>query len=1014
MQAARVPPPTAAPSAPYALMAQALDHFIAGRLERARDLYLQALAGAPEDPVCLHHLGIIAHQQGLGRDADRFIARAVAAKPDYADAHANHGAVLRTLGRPQEAIAALQRALAIAPEMAQAHNNLGSVLEDEGRDAPALAAYRQACRLNGKYVDAFVNVANLLRKLERHAEALAVCNDLVLQRPDAAAAHVALGRTLTSLQHMDEGLAAFDHALRLQPDLVGAHIGRGTLLLNSGRQPEAVDAFAAAVAADPANVPALFSLAIAHENADDVAEALVWYRKALALDPDLVPARAQVHHMRRYVCDWEGLEADEAELIARLWTTTDRIAPFVVVSLSSGHDLQLRMARLWTKNLRKIASPYAHAPDRAPARATRRLRIGYLSADFYSHATANLMAELFERHDRDRFDIVAYSSSPDDGSEMRARLLAAFDRFVDIRALSDREAADRIHADGIDILVELKGFTRGTRLEIVALKPAPIQVSFIGFPGTSGCDFMDYVLADPIVLPMSEQPHYCERIVQLPDCYQPNDTRRQITAMVPTRAACGLPDRGFVFCCFNNTYKITPRFFDLWMRLLAGVPGSVLWLFDANAAVKANLRAAAAARGIDPDRLVFAPRLTKPDHLARQRLADLFLDTLPYNAHTTASDALWTGLPVVTCLGSTFAGRVAASLLHAIGLPELVTDTLAAYEALALALARDPGRLAALRRTLAANRLTAPLFDTPRFARHVEAAFDRMWALFAAGEAPQPFAVAPLDHGSTAALPAASGPARTLYAACPLCDTAGSQPVLGANVTAHRLYRPGMAPSVAWHTCPACDHVFAEGYFDAATRAAFAADLVPADTLGHDMEICRPAALRSVDRVARHTGRGSWLDVGFGNGALLFAAEEAGFHPVGLDGSERAAADLRTLGYLTVYGTLGDLPPELDLAVVSLSNGLHREPFPRDTLRQARARLRVGGALLVSVPNKDTMLWRMLHASGANPHWRALDAAHVFGRARIETLLAAEGFRPVAYGEADAYRSGMEIVALKT
>jgi len=359
-----------------------------------------------------------------------------------------------------------------------------------------------------------------------------------------------------------------------------------------------------------------------------------------------------------------------------------------------------------------------------------KIRLGYLSADFHQHATAYLIAEVFERHDRARFEVAAYSYGPDDRSGMRARLKGAFDRFLDIRPLAHGEAARQIHEAGIDILVDLKGYTTHARTEILAYRPAPIQVNYLGYPGTMGAEFMDYIIADPFLVPEDRQPFYSEALAYLPDCYQSNDTKREISEQVPSRAECGLPERGFVFCCFNNTYKITPAFFDIWMRLLHAVPGSVLWLLEANAAAKTNLRREAAARGIDPERLIFAPRQHLPEHLARHRHADLFLDTLPCNAHTTASDALWASLPLLTCAGETFAGRVAGSLLQACGMPELITTSPEAYEAIALKLASEPSRVAVLRRRLEQQRLSAALFDIARFTRNLEAAYIRMWEEF--------------------------------------------------------------------------------------------------------------------------------------------------------------------------------------------------------------------------------------------------------------------------------------------
>ncbi|TAN54930.1 MAG: hypothetical protein EPN20_20950, partial [Magnetospirillum sp.] len=344
-------------------------------------------------------------------------------------------------------------------------------------------------------------------------------------------------------------------------------------------------------------------------------------------------------------------------------------------------------------------------------------------------------------HDRDRFRITAYSCGEDDGSAMRRRLEGAFDRFVDLCPVDDAEAVRRIHGDEVDILVDLTGYTTGTRTAILAARPAPVQVNYLGFPGTMGADFIDYIIVDSIVAPPDQQPNFAERLVRLPHSYQANDTRRPIAAQRPSRSECGLPERGFVFCCFNNTFKITPILFDVWMRLLAMVPGSVLWLFQANDKVGDRLKAEAARRGVDPARLIFAARRDLPDHLARHDCADLFLDTLPYNAHTTASDALWAGLPVLTCRGGTFAGRVAASLLSAVGLPELITESREEYESLALALARDPARLAALRQKLRQNRHAAPLFDSAGFTRDLEAAYSRMWDTWCAGRCPEAFAV---------------------------------------------------------------------------------------------------------------------------------------------------------------------------------------------------------------------------------------------------------------------------------
>jgi predicted O-linked N-acetylglucosamine transferase (SPINDLY family) len=351
------------------------------------------------------------------------------------------------------------------------------------------------------------------------------------------------------------------------------------------------------------------------------------------------------------------------------------------------------------------------------------------------------MAELFERHDRARFEIYGYSTGRDDGSPLRARLVSAFDHFIDAQALSHAEAAQRIHDDRIDILIDLKGYTGDSRTEILVNRPAPIQVNSLGYPGTMGADFIDYIIADPTTAPLNHQPFYSEAIVDLPHCYQPNDTQRAISATTPSRAACGLPEEGVVFCCFNGAYKLSPPLFDVWMRLLLASPGGVLWLLVSAEGVKANLRREAEARGVGGERLVFGDVLPLEDHLARHRLADLFLDTAPINAHTTASDALWAGLPVLTILGDSFAGRVAASLVRTVGLPELVAASLADYEAIALELAADPAKLAALKARLATQRGTAPLFDIARYTADLERAYAAMVERWQGGLPPRAFSV---------------------------------------------------------------------------------------------------------------------------------------------------------------------------------------------------------------------------------------------------------------------------------
>jgi predicted O-linked N-acetylglucosamine transferase (SPINDLY family) len=440
------------------------------------------------------------------------------------------------------------------------------------------------------------------------------------------------------------------------------------------------------------------------------------------------------------LCAWDRWTRFAVELPAHIADGKAVVSPFMLLGYSDDPALQRQCARNYSDH-RVPSSPTPLWTG--GARRHDKIRVAYLSADFRRHPMTSVITGLFEAHDRAAFEISGISFGIDDGSPMRRRLIAAFDRFDDVRGMVDEEIAKLLYEHEIDIAIDRNGHTRDSRPGILARRPAPVQVNYLGYPGTMGARFIDYIIADKVVVPFEHQQFFTEKIVHLPDCYQVNDDKRKIADTTPTRREAGLPERGFVFCCFNNNWKITPAMFDIWMRLLHRVEGSVLWLLRDNDGAERNLRQEAALRGVDPARLVFAGRLPAEAHLARHRLADLFLDTLPYNAHTTASDALWVGLPVVTCMGETFAARVAASLLRAIGMPELIAADLADYETLALRLAQDSALLAGTKAKLQWQRDTHPLFDTGRFARHIEAAYRTMEEIRQRGEAPRSFVVAP-------------------------------------------------------------------------------------------------------------------------------------------------------------------------------------------------------------------------------------------------------------------------------
>jgi predicted O-linked N-acetylglucosamine transferase (SPINDLY family) len=600
--------------------------------------------------------------------------------------------------------AQLHHAIQCNPRDPALHYELGNLLLEQSQAAAALDSYLAALKLAPRHPQILLQMGNTLSALGRFAEAAARFREALRADPGQPAAHYNLGNALRELGQPEQAVAAYRQALKLSPKDADACNNLGNVLRETGK----------------------------------LDEAMACYREALRLDPALHHAHLHLLHQRQHTCDWQELEADIAE-IRRLVREEPRaqISPFAFLSLPGTTAAeQRRCAENWTSNRHAALMGEASSASRPFLRVEKpRLRLGYLSADFRQHPLTSLVTELFELHDRARFETVAYSYGADDRSPARRRLEQAVDRFEDIRTIPQREAAQRIHADGIDILVDLTGYTQTSRSGIMALRPAPIQVSWLGFPGTMGAPFVDYLIADSFIAPPGADGDYSEKLVRLPDAYQPNDRQRPM-ASTPGRADCGLPENAFVFCCFNQTFKITPQVFDAWMRLLQALPDSVLWLLECNPWAKANLLREAQMRGIGPERLLFAPRVPMDKHLARQRLADLFLDTLPYNAHTTASDALWAGLPVLTCSGDTFASRVAGSLLHAAGLAELVTDSLEEYERQALRLATHRGELQALRARLE-QVATTPLFDTARFARNLESAYLALWRRFLDGQPPQ-------------------------------------------------------------------------------------------------------------------------------------------------------------------------------------------------------------------------------------------------------------------------------------
>jgi predicted O-linked N-acetylglucosamine transferase (SPINDLY family) len=647
------------------------------------------------------------HQAGLWAQAQKMYEDVLQAQPDHADAWHLLGVLAHQTGQPQRAVELIGQALRWQPGNAAFYFNRGIALQDQKHWAQALVSYEQALALQPDYVDAYANRGIVLKELRHPEAAVASYDQAIARRPADAELYYNRGNAYKELKNMQAAIANYDQALALQPRAADAHYNRGNAL---------------------------------HE-LKQLGAALISYQQAMQIQPDYDFLAGKILHTQMGLCDWSGFAQAVTQIADGLQQGRKVAAPFAIMAAIDDAGLQKKAAQMFATTL---AGPAGDLPDfvqnshpPVDAAVPRKIRVAYYSADYYNHATAYLMAQLFESHDRSKFEWYAFSFGPDVQDEMRTRVAAAFDHFIDVRGKTDHEITQLSRELGIDIAVDLKGYTRDARAGIFAGRCAPVQVSYLGYPGTMGVDYIDYLIADFNVIPAGQEADYTEKIVRLPDCYQVNDAQRPIAATHDTREELGLPAQGFVFCCFNNNYKITPPVFDSWMRILQQVPGSVLWLLADQPAVVQQLRQQAEQRGVAGSRLVFAARLGLAEHLARHRQAHLFIDTFPCNAHTTASDALWADLPVLTRMGQTFASRVAGSLLHTLGLPELITHSATAYEARAIELAHDPKQLDAIQQKLHAQRLRSPLFQAQGFARQIEAAYVAMHARRCAGLLPE-------------------------------------------------------------------------------------------------------------------------------------------------------------------------------------------------------------------------------------------------------------------------------------
>jgi predicted O-linked N-acetylglucosamine transferase (SPINDLY family) len=707
--------------------------------------------------------------QGMSEWSEALVSydRAIAVKPGYASAYFNRGNVLKELNRWEDALASYDRAIAVRNNYVQAHSNRASVLKELERWEAALASYDLAIALQPNDPLNYFNRANVLREMGQLQAALASHERAIAIKPNFAEAYSGRGIVLKELNHLNAALASCDRAIELDPTLEGAYLNRGVVLYAHNRREAALADYERAIAINPNIAKAFSNRAVIQRDLKQPGAALESCEQALKIKPDLaealfnramalrdlkrydaciealdrmIPLKSSINgvhglrlNVKMQICDWDQLSEDVNGICKRIERGEPAAPPFTLLAPMDSPALQKSAAETW---VRAEHGPSTELPTIRRYERHDKIRIGYFSSDYYNHATMYLMAGLFESHDRTKFEITAFSFGPNPADEMRKRLEAACE-VIDVHDKSDREVAIVARDLQIDIAVDLKGLTQDSRPGIFALRAAPLQVSYLGYPGTTGAEYIDYLIADRTLIPTESMQYYREKIIFLPDSYQVNDARRAISARTFTREELGLPPAAFVYCCFNSPYKITPATFASWMWILSRIEGSVLWLIEDNSIAVKNLRGQAEARGVDPERLIFAARTPLPEHLSRHRAADLFLDTLPCNAHTTASDALWAGLPVLTLAGESFASRVSASLLRSLGLAELVANSQQQYEELAVLLATDAKRLADVKEKLADHRLAAPLFDTQLFTKRLEDAYSTIFARHEAGLPPE-------------------------------------------------------------------------------------------------------------------------------------------------------------------------------------------------------------------------------------------------------------------------------------
>lgn len=699
----------------------------------AKSLFSKAIRVNPTNGYVHFNLAKSLSELSLDAESIQHHEKAIAFLPNHSDAFLNYGKSLFKLNRNIDALKYFNNAIHISPNSAEAFANQGCALHALKRYDEACESFVKALELNPEIAETWSNFGATLNTLMQDGASVNAFERAIQINPAYFEAWSNKGVTLNAMHRYQDALNAHDRSLSINPLYAAGWSNKGAVLENMSCHTDAIMAYERAIQLDPNFVEPLVNKGNALRKIRDFGSAIHCYEQALGLDPANDYLFGSLLAAKMHACQWADINSQIDIMVSEVNAGHHVVVPFDSIFLTGLPPVILRAAELWVRD----KYPVSITLPPIEKNSETKIRVGYFSADFREHPVALLTAELFELHDRDRFEIVAFSFGINTQDAMRVRLEGVFDKFIDVRNLSAIEIAQLARSMEVEIAVDLTGLTDGCRPDMYLYRVAPIQVNFLGYPGSTGISSMDYIIADSTVIPEIDKHSYSEKIVFLPDSFMPNDTSRLISEKAMKRYDFDLPEVGFVYCCFNNSYKISPSIFDGWMRILSAVDGSVLWLSALGETAQNNLRQEAVIRGVDPRRLVFAKKMAAiEEHLARHRLADLFLDTLPYNAHTTACDALWSGLPIVTCQGSSFAGRVTASLLKAIDLPELITRSQDEYDALAIQLALDPERRALIKEKLAINKLRSPLFDLPKFVRNIEKAYVMMSERYKTGLLP--------------------------------------------------------------------------------------------------------------------------------------------------------------------------------------------------------------------------------------------------------------------------------------